>query len=489
MPPETPPSPPSRRSLYLVAFGLLFAGFVVAIVAALHRPDYVVLVPMDETELAWFAPRLGTFAERHHVRLAARVYRDGAELQRLLLDDRRERRRRILAVLAPQDRLVALADSALVLPLSAFRDETRLAPLLRPFANTGIEVGQVGGQPYYLPGAFTTLCLYYSKSHVADAVEHWSDTRSTIEGWLREANGVGLPAHFALEPEPEKWDAYDVAVVAAYWAQAPFEGLTLPRVAHVTRPTGGLALDLATRMYGMGATADVLLALDSTPVRDALAWESFAFAHGLYHPAMAKQGLSAQDVCGAIAQGQVWLCALEPRELFRLHGLADDGHDGFVKDAADLGVVMLPRGSSLELTRGSIARASDAWSARGGVWWGIPARSPDAPLALALLELVTSAPFQLEQARALGWMSARGDLLEDLANTYRESWRYAIARPVATQLFKSSRPLPTAPVWLVTQDALAGAWQDACVTAHATVPLELEEAMRPHTQAIKDARR
>ena len=72
------PAPPSRRGLLLVAMALLLAGLAVALIAILYRPDYVVLVPFDEPEERWFRTRIADFAEKRHVRLSTRAYKDEA---------------------------------------------------------------------------------------------------------------------------------------------------------------------------------------------------------------------------------------------------------------------------------------------------------------------------------------------------------------------------------------------------------------------------
>src|SRR5947209_3192652 len=121
--------------------------------------------------------------------------------------------------------------------------------------------------------------------------------------------------------------------------------MKVARVAHPVAPEEALALDLASRAASAGAGNADLLQPGSDRLGDALAWESMFFRHGLYHPGMIKERWTASAILDAVAQGQVWLAALEPRDLMRLRGL--EGQDGYVRDASDVGVAPFPRGESL----------------------------------------------------------------------------------------------------------------------------------------------
>jgi len=206
-PPETPPdgpdapaAPSGRPSPFLlgIAGALFLGGLVLTLIALAHRPDYVVLAGMDDAELRWFRPQVERFAEDHHVKLAVTAWPDPEALARLLSVDRRREHPRVLLAEVPTDRLAALADSSALLPLAPVLGD-RMDALGQRFHPLALADGRVAGRQFALPSRLTTLCLYYSKAHVADAYAHWTNVRPQVESWLKEVNGFGLPEDFRFE--------------------------------------------------------------------------------------------------------------------------------------------------------------------------------------------------------------------------------------------------------------------------------------------------
>lgn len=482
--PEAPVLPPaalkddsSKRVLFGFALVLFLAGLVVAVIAILQRPERIVLVGMDERESAWFSGAIAQFVENHHGKVRVVAYRDEAQFDSLVAADRARKRPAIILAEVPQGRLASLVDSGAVLPLEKVKGFGDPVPFLGAFTPAAAGPSSIAGRSFYVPSRLTTLCLAYSKARVADAVAHAAEVRTTVEAWLREANGTGLPAGFILEPDPAEWDSYDLLVVSAYWAMQPFVDGTAPRVAHATAPATDLAFDLSARAFSMGAQPDELLALDGFGVRDALAWESLFFAHGLYDPRMVSERWSAADVAAKMLAGQVWLATLQPSVILRLHGLSADSAQAS-PHATDIGLSRLPRGVSLELKNRYPERSGDPWSARGGHWWGVPTTSPQPRLATDLIRHVTEPRFQAEAARTLGWIPTRKDLIDDFANVFKVKDEFELSRPAMRQLYDFGRPLPNSSRWPHSADAFARAWEEACVRQHELRPIELAEALR-----------
>jgi len=470
----------SKRLLIGFAAVLFLAGFVVAVIAVLYRPQRTVLVGMDAHETAWLSHALKQYADRHHANLRFVSYRDAAQFDSLLAADRAARTHKIVLAETPLERMAALADSNAVIPLRELKGVGDLGVLLADFTAESVGPTRVAGRVCFLPSRVTTLCLAYSSARVADAVAHGEEMRSLVEGWLRQANGTGLPADFHLEADPADWDSYDLLLVAAYWANQPFIDGTAPRVAHAAAPSNALGFDLAARSFSMGADVDQVLALDGFGVRDALAWESLWFEHGLYANDMVAARWTPDDIAREMAAGRIWLATLEPSAVLRLHGLAADSASAvpMAPRAADIALSRLPRGVSLELRNRFPERAGDPWSARGGSWWGVPRTSPDPKLAIGLVRAMTTPEFQAEAMRTLGWMPTRKDLVDGLGNIFTVKDEYELARQAVRQLYPFGRPLPNSARWPAASAALARAWEDACVTRHATAPIELAETLR-----------
>jgi ABC-type glycerol-3-phosphate transport system substrate-binding protein len=478
------PAPPSRRVLLAVALALLAAGFTIAMIALFRRPGYVVLVRMDVTEESWFRTHIEEFAQQHRVRLTTQAYRTTDELERLLAAEHLARKPRIVLVQTPQDMLSPLVEGGIMRPLTDVVGAQRLDRTFAQFVPEAVTPAHLNSKPYYFPGTLTAPLLFYSRARVAEAAEHWESVRDRVDGWLKQANGHGLPAGYSFEANPNEWDSYDLAVAAAYWASKPFDGFQTPRVAHRARREPGTAMDLAGMVYRMGGVNENLLALDGPPLWDAFAWESFLLEHGLYHPAMIRESWDAGDLHTAIAQGQLFLCLLDQPDLFLLHGTGASGSDGLLRNAADMGVSRVPRGASLEQTRGTPSRAGNPYSVRSGTWWGIPVSSPDAPLGLNLAEHVTSVSFQTEASRAFGHFPTRRQLAQSLDELFREDWMYDVARISRRQIFDLGRALPLSPRWRKLQAVLVASWYDVCVSRKLQGTRELARGLEPYVNSL-----
>ncbi len=476
---------PSRRGLLLLAIGLLVAGLAVALVALLYRPGYVVLVRMNEAEADWFRARLARFSEHHRVKLNVIACKTDDEIARQLEGERMARQKRVLLVQTPQELLVPFVDEGLIRPLADLGGKQRMAEITALFLPEAMAPVRFRGRPHYLPATFSSLLIFYSKRRVAEAVEHWEDVRPTVDGWLRAANGHGLPWDYALEDDPGLWDSYDVAVVAAWWSTREIEGLTLPRVAHAADAGPESAMDLAARIYSMSGTNEQILTLDGQAVWDAFAWESFFFTHDLYHPAMLSENWDTDDLLAAVAQGQLFLCTMTGADLYRLHGTGAPGMEGYLKEPGDLGVARMPRGLSLDQTKRQGARSGNSWSARSGTWWGVPQTSPDAPLALALAEHASSPEMQTDWCRAFGHLPLLRDLVADLDVIFREDWAFQIARTAKSQTLEFGRALPNSPRWHRARPALVAAWREACVERRLTRPIDLAGVLGDHAGTIE----
>ncbi len=484
-----PPAPPSRRGLLLVALGLLAAGLAVALVAIFYRPDYVVLVPFDAHEATWFRARIADFAEKQHVRLTTRSYTGDEELERLLRGETLERKRTVLLALAPRASLARLAEDDLVLPVAEARGGKGSRVLAGAMAPESIvPSASRGGGLRFVPATISTPLVFYSRARVAEAVDGWRADRDRIDAALRPAGGSGLPKQYRLEADPDDWDTFDIAVLAACWANRPYDGLRVPRVAHAAIGDAAM-VDLATRAFSQGASTADLLDLDAIELRDALAWESVFFAAGWYHPAMTKENWEQERLLSAAAQGQVFLGWLDMPHLFRLHGTGATGLEGFLEDPADLGVARVPRGVSLDLAQSLPARGGDSRGALSGTWWTIPRTTPDARLAADLVTLLAEREFQADWARAFGHLPARRDLLAEIDLLFETDWQFTIARIAKRQALDRGRAQPATLRWRNNGRALVATWREMCVERHSTDPLALGVALEKQLAATGAAKR
>jgi ABC-type glycerol-3-phosphate transport system substrate-binding protein len=332
-----------------------------------------------------------------------------------------------------------------------------------------------------------THLLFYLESKVQDALDGWQGYRAEIDAMLREANGYGLPAGYDLEQEPREWDFYDIAVLAYFWANHSYQGLTIPRLAHRGKRYHGTVNELITRIFQLGGDREDVLSMETDAVGDMFGWESFFIKNHLYHSGMWEQAWSGGDIWNAISSGEIFMCVFHQIDFFFVHGGSDPTMTGYLADPSDMGVAIMPKGVSLELTSdGRPQRVAGHYSNLSGWWWGVPVTSPDPELSYRLARFITSRENQIEECSRFGMFPVRVDVVDDLAEAFHEEWKRTVFRTTQMQFESGTEEPPRLDEWSQIGKNYLDAWYDLCVKRMTLRKEEISAGLKQYAKINQD---
>jgi hypothetical protein len=259
---------------------------------------------------------------------------------------------------------------------------------------------------------------------VADAVGKFEKHKARIAAELKQLNGYGLPAGYALESDPAQWDYYDVYVVGSVWANEVYNDVKMGRVAHRGADYSSTALDLVDKALQLGATRDEILDISSDKVAEMMLWEAVLARKGIFNPAMWQDKWKGSDIYNGIKDGKVYLSFLQQIDCFNVHGWQDDpGMPGYLPSADDMGLVVMPQAVSFGLNHEGKPLAEGSRSiSTGGWWWGIPKTCPDKDLAYRFIRYMTSKEVQAQECSRFGMIPVRKDILMNLPEVFEQGW-------------------------------------------------------------------
>ena len=212
-------------------------------------PQMTVLIRMMDVQDLWFREKMRQFERENQVKINVVTFDQVEDLRQMIALEIKNRKKNIGLIKTPLEMVYPLISEEYLIPLEEIVGAGQLERDLAEYLDQAKEVGTVEGKVYYIPRKLETHLLFYLKSKVQDALDGWQRDRAEIDAMLREANGYGLPAGYDLEQEPREWDFYDIAVLAYFWANHPYQGLTIPRVAHRGKRYHGTVNELITRVF------------------------------------------------------------------------------------------------------------------------------------------------------------------------------------------------------------------------------------------------
>jgi ABC-type glycerol-3-phosphate transport system substrate-binding protein len=357
----------------------------------------------------------------------------------------------------------SLIQQGLLKDLNSILTSQELSDLKQTYLLTSL--GESNGKQYLIPRKFETRIMVYSKSKVGDALLFWRDLKDSANAALRQVNGEGFPAGYALEDDPNQWDYFDVFMAGWVWSHKPFDGRICPRVANRGRKYSGTALGIVDRIFQCNGDSTAVLTMNGQPVVDAMMWEAVYAAYGIYNPRMWEEGWSGADIWKAIGSGDVYLSFMTQLDCFFLHGTGRDSLNGYFKDPDDMGVATMPAGCSIELDQNrSVLRAGSKSITTGGWWWGIAANAPDPREAYRLACHITSTKTQIQECTRFGMIPVRKDILSDIFMMFGGGWITRIYEASFQQLtLNSNVVVPTNPHFDAISNCYLEAWYDIVV--------------------------
>jgi ABC-type glycerol-3-phosphate transport system substrate-binding protein len=350
--------------------------------------------------------------------------------------------------------------------LTAIMDSESIMQDLAEYHQLAAALGYVDGKLYYTPRKLETRVLFYRKSMVADAVGKVGKYEKQIQASLKEMNGQGLPAGYALESDPAQWDWFDVFVIGSIWAHEEYNGVKMGRIAQRGASYGGTALTLVDKAMQLGTAEKEVMELTNDKCAEMLEWEHAFVKNGIYNPAMWQDKWKGSDIYNGIKDGKVFLTYLQQIDCFNVHGWADDaGMPGYLPNAEDMGLAAIPKAVSLELDKSGKPLVEGTRSiSTGGWWWGIPKTSTHQKLAYKFARFISSRENQALECSKFGMIPVRKDILLNLPEVFEEGWVGDIFKTSVAQI--QTNGLTTVP--LVKQypqisQLYVDAWYALCI--------------------------
>jgi hypothetical protein len=382
-------------------------------------PERVVLTSLNEKQAKWVQENmLDEYNAEHATNFKIRSVPDEGLLRALRQDD-------VALAVLPEIEADQAANENHVVPFDGVVSRARIA---EDFANVRPEIlesARYRDQQFFLPRAVALDVAVYRISKVRDALLHWQLVRPEIESALRAVNGRGLPAQYVLEQQPADWDAYDLFVLAYYWAHRGYSGQhAKPRVAHRVGLSTEAQLEIAAAMYRAGMSDRTLAAHDSKPALDWFQWETLYREQNLYAQEMFEPaGIDDQAILDGITRGDFYLTSVDQMQAFSLHGGSYRGALALVPDGDDLAFTAMPRFASLELDETGIpVRRADPFSFRETLVWALPAQSPVQQEAYNLIRWIVERENHARECEALGILPMRRDVIRERETLFREPW-------------------------------------------------------------------
>jgi maltose-binding protein MalE len=493
--------------LIALAIGILVDGFFAFVnfypVAPKPKktPTRFVVAQLDETQAAWFQKMiLDEFNYENNTDI--RLWRVDDEEQLLPAVQAASSQGDVLLVGIPHDQTDAAINQGLVHAVTDVVPAATIATDFAPVRIKAMTAGQVNGDQYFLPDFSVVDIAIYRLSKVRDAVQNWTVLRPQIEGSLKSVNGYGLPDNYELELQPDKWDSYDLFVLAYYWRHRAYgSDPAQPRIAHRTGNQIDGENDITAGIYRFDEQAidpaykdtwdgsEIALrppssAPSSAPAggatpppydatiaaEDYFRWEALYRRTDVYDRAMyaspqrpdpsqdpdgyadyqfdmsQNDGYAPYDDEATISHlqdGSLYFGTVDSMEAFTLHGGSFCQADSEVDDASDLGFAPIPSGSSLDMDKnGQPLRVAAATFAYREDWeWAFPAASKDGFTAYNLVKFMLGPDIHTAQCEAMGTLPLRYDVIDSRASRFRLPWMASIF-DAALEEWDTTRRMP-----------------------------------------------
>jgi len=448
--------------------------------------EMTVLIRMMDIQDLWFRERIKDFEKENDVRLNVVTFDKVEDVKRMIELELKSGRKKIGLVKTAYEMVYPLVKEDHLIPLSQIVDTAQLKNDLSEYLPLALEVGTIEGKVFYIPRKLETYLMFYLKSKLEDVLKNWEEDKTEIDEMLKSVNGYGLPRGYILEKDPNQWDFYDLVVLSYFWANHPYQGLKLPRMAHRGKRYAGTANELYTRIFELGGDQKDLIEMIAEPVVDMFQWEGFFIKNNLYNPGMWEQSWSGGGIWKAISEGQVFLAFMHQMDLFFIHGGSDPTMSGYLKDPEDLGIAILPRGVSLEMRNdGTPKRKGDHKSNLYGWWWGIPKTSPSPELSYKLARFITNRENQIEECSRFGMFSVRADVLEEILKIFTEDWKRNIFEVSQTQFEIGTKPTPSITSLPLLNQNYLDAWYEISVEKKLTHREEIKSVLEKYARENK----
>lgn len=473
-----------RHSLWFLIFLMVILFFSCG---KKSKNEMTVLIRMMDIQDLWFREKMKDFEKENDVKLNIVTFDKVEDVKKMIELELKSGKKNIGLVKTAYEMVYPLAKGDYLIPLKKIIDTLQLKDDLSEYLPLSLEIGTIDGDIFYIPRKLETYLMFYLKSKVEDVLNNWEKDRAKIDEMLKQVNGYGLPQGYHLEKDPNQWDFYDLVVLSYFWANHPYFGLKLPRMAHRGKKYAGTTNELYTRIFELGGDQKDILEMDTDPVVDMFWWEGFFVKNNLYNPGMWEQSWSGGGIWKAISEGQVFLAFMHQIDLFFIHGGSDPTMTGYLKEPEDLGIAIMPMGVSLEIGSSGIPkRKGEHKSNLYGWWWGIPKTSPSPLLSYKLARFITNKVNQIEECSRFGMFPVRVDVTKEISKIFFKDWKREIFEVSQKQFEKGTKPSPSLLSLPLLNKNYLDAWYEIAVEKKLTDRKEIKSILKKYAQKNKE---
>jgi len=470
---------------------LLLAGALLGAGCGKQSPrEMAVFVQGSDAYAKWLQEKLSDFGKSLGWKISVDTYfQDEDILDRLNLE-KDGRSNKIGVVEVPLELSNYLREKKLIIPLKRAVSEEQLRWDLRKYDFRLFPMVEDSRKAALVPERENIFLMVYFKPAVNEVLRDWKLYEREFSFVMQKYNHWGLPARYAMEDNPEKWDFYDLAFMAYYWAAKPYQGLLIPRLAHWSAPTTGTLNDLSLRAYELGASTKDLFDPLNAHLVDMFQWESLFVKEGFYNPGMWESDWSGTELVSEFLAEHLFLAFLDQSQVFDLlRSLASDTLQVALK-LNEVGISSLPKGCSLPLghnllpeREGKKMSGSYAWSL------GIPSRFGNPQLSYKVIRFITSENLQRQAMNTFGFLPSRKNVLTSSDSVLDSSWKRAVFRVVKKQISTAVQPFPSNSMWNKIGARYLAAWEDICVEKKITRWNDVQNALKPVAADVKEIRK
>lgn len=437
--------------------------------------DIIIYIRMMDSQDKWFRENtIANFQKEYGVNVTVKTFESEADMMNVLKLDADKGKIGVVKTLLSSvpafeagDYIMSINDVPNA-DMDAIKDK---------FDNNALDAVTIDDNIYALPRKGENYTLVYAKDKVEDAVANWETQKPVIEAAFKSENGVGLPADYTLEADPNEWDWYDLGVVGMYWGNTEIDGKVEPRIAHRTKVYEGTTIEIMSRVFAMNGTPDDMLDPTSAPVVETMKWENFFVNNNVYNATMWDEMWSGGGIWNAFASGDVYMAYMSQMDEFFIHGGSSPDMQGYMADPDNMGVALLPAGASFELdSNGQPAVKGVSAAFNNGWYWSIPKTAPNPELSLELINYITNVDNMTAESTTFGILPVTNEVLNNLDTLISESWMQDVFNVGKEQASGILYGVPNQSKWPEISSLWQQGWHDvALVDDESKVEPALEE--------------
>ncbi len=470
-------------------------GVVVLLVGAISgggcgrqsRQEMTVFIQGSDAYAKWLQEKVSDFGKSLGCKISVSTYFQNEDLLDMLNLEKDGRSNKMGVIEVPLELSDYLRETKMIIPLKRAVSEEQLRHDLRKYDFRLFPMEKDPQKAALIPGRGTIILMAYLKPAVKEVLRDWKLYRREFSFVMQKYNHWGLPTGYSMETNPEKWDFYDLAFMAYYWAAKPYQGLLIPRLAHWGAPATGALNDLSVRVFELGASPDDLFNPLDERIVDMFQWESLFIKEGFYNPEMWESNWSGKELVSEFLSEHIFLAFLDQSQMFSLFGSLSSSTLQVSLQLNQVGLSPLPKGCSLLLAHNLVPEREGKHTSGFYEWsFGIPSKFRNPQLAYKVIRFITNENLQRQAMNRFGFLPSRKSILAESDSVLDSPWKRAVFQVVKNQLAAGVQPFPSDSRWNRIGALYLAAWENICVEKQITKWNAVEDALKPVAVDVKE---